>query len=241
MRRRAFTYGLLSLGLCLVVSQSVARADFVTNPQILSIPTTQTDWGPSTPSGKNPFVIQQFNPATYSTPTQTAVLTAVEVRLDYEFDNTIMITLANLSSSATESANGSMKLLLPNQMNLLPTQTFSNSHSLPGPQNMLTQTWSDKFPGSTMSPVGGFTDPTLLSQFKGTSTISLPVVAAAVSSFSGNNATGSSVTSASASINLFYHYVLLPIPEPSSLALLGMGGLALLWRFRGRVFRKLPV
>jgi hypothetical protein len=227
--------------MCLVASQSLARADFVTNPQILSIPLTQTDWGLSTPVVKNADVVQQFNPATYSMPGQTAVLTAVEVRLDYEFDNTITITLANLSSSATESASGSIKLLLPNQTNLLPTQTFSNSHSLPGPQNMLMQTWSDKFTGSIMSPVGGFTDPTLLSQFKGTSRISPPVDAMAVSSFTGNDATGSSTDTASASISFFYHYILLPIPEPSSLALLGMGGLALLWRFRGRVFSRLPV
>jgi hypothetical protein len=55
-----------------------------------------------------------------------------------------------------------------------------------------------------------------------------------VSSFIGNNATGSSVTSASATITLFYHYILIAIPEPSSLALAGIGGIVLLLHCRRR-------
>jgi hypothetical protein len=231
MQWRALVLGILGVGLAQLAVPTAARADFLTNPQVLTIPLTPTDWGPTTTvlTGLDPFVLKQFNPATYSSGGKTAVLLGVEVKMSYEFDNTLSMKFDNMST-ITVKATGNMQVDRPNGSTLLPTPNpaFTNFQSMTAnPATVLGKTVTfptQVYTGSVSSPTGGFTDSTSLTQFKGTGTISLPVVATATSTFttSSGNGFGASVTDAKAVITVVYRYAL--VPEPSSLALAGLGG-----------------
>lgn len=226
MRNTRSILSIFVAGLVIPALTGVARADF-TPTQTASIPLTQTNWDSTTPSvaGVDPLTFQQFNAAQYSQNGLTAVLTSVQLTLNYTFDNTLTMRFDNVST-ITVTASGTMGLTLPGGTNLLPTTpTFTHSETL-------SATPSDVFskyvtlpltPPATGTVNGTYTDSATLSQFTGTGTISLPAFANATSSFtsSSGNGYGSSVTYASATVGIVYFYTL--APEPSSFVLMGLG------------------
>jgi hypothetical protein len=121
--------------------------------------------------------------------------------------------------------------------------TFTNSQTLVATPADVFQKFvtlpTQSFSGTHSSPAGGYTDPTTLARFNGSGTIQLPVFATAKSAFStsSGNGFGSSYTAALATISVFYHYTLVPVPEPSSMALMGIGGMGLILACRHRLRR----
>lgn len=247
MRHRAVFNGLLSVGLAFFALAPIARADFVTAAQTGTIPLTLTDWSPTTTSlaGKNPFQIQQFNAAAYQAAApagKTVQLTGVGISLTYQFQNTISMRFDNVST-ITVNASGEMHLGLAGTgiTDLVGKPTFASSASK-------TSTGTDVFPKFLTLPTTvvnhtsnmGYTaaNPTVLAAFTGTGIASLPVVATATSSFStsSGNGKGTSDTSALASISVVYFYQY--VPEPSSMALTGLGGIGLVLAYRKRGNRK---
>jgi hypothetical protein len=242
MRRRAFFLGLAFVAIAQAVTAPAVRADFTTNPRVFSIPLTPTNWGSDTRSlvGLDPIVMDKFNPAAFSVGGKTAVLEGVNVRIDYEFDNTLSMHFFNMSTisvTATETLN----IQDTHGAAFLTSKTFVNTETLTAnPSTVLggTVTFPTRtFTGTMSSSAGGFTGG-LLQQFLGTGTTRLPVVAQASSTFStsSGNGFGSSVTEAKASITISYRYAL--VPEPSSVVLLGMGSLGLLGVCSQRFRRK---
>jgi hypothetical protein len=93
----------------------------------------------------------------------------------------------------------------------------------------------------TQSQTFHLTGPDALALFTGTNTLALPVTASAFSTFSSSsgNGQGSVSTMGSADVTVSYNYhdtipVGQIVPEPTSLALWGLGGLTLAVRYRHR-------
>ncbi|MFO0954380.1 MAG: choice-of-anchor E domain-containing protein [Isosphaeraceae bacterium] len=243
MPKRNECIGLLCMASLLLVGGSPARAEFTVTVKSAAIPTTQTDWGPtsSSLSGLNPLQLTQFDASKYAVGGQTAVLKSVDVKLDYQFDNRLALTFVNLST-ITVTATGSINLFLPDgTTKLVPTATFANTGSLRvDPAGMLMKTVylpnPPAFTSYTGSQTQTYTDAATLAMFTGKSTIGLPAVASATSKFTtdSGNGFGSSLTFASVVASLVYHYDL--VPEPSSIVLTGLGvsGLLGFFRFRSR-------
>ena len=247
MRHRAVLNRLLLAGFFLAALAPSTRADFMTAAQTESIPLTLTDWSPTTASlaGKNPFVIQQFNAATYQPMApagKTVLFTGVAVSLTYQFQNTISMRFDNVST-ITVNASGEMHLGLNGLpiTDLVGKPTFATSATQ-------TSTAGNTFPKNVTVPTKvvnglssmGYTaaNGAVFTAFAGSGSVSLPVVATATSSFttSSGNGKGTSDTSALASISVVYFYQF--VPEPSSMALTGLGGVGLVLAFRKRVSRK---
>jgi hypothetical protein len=229
MHPRAVILRMAVLGVAQLVAAPAVLADFTTNPQVFSIPFTPTNWGSGTSSltGLDPLDVQKFNAAALSVGGKTAVLEGVNVRVDYEFDNTLSMQFFNVSKIGVV-ATGSLSIAGPKGVAFLASQPFTDEQTLtaqstgtfPRVVTFPTQTYA----GSMSTPNGGLTAQGTLQQFSGTDTISLPVVASASSTFStsSGNGYGSSVTDAKATITISYRYALL-VPEPSSLVLAGAG------------------
>lgn len=201
-----------------------------TTPQTRTVPMTQTNWGPGTPPSLLAPEFDKFDPA-------LGTLLSVQVALGYDFTHDISLTFTS-PSTLTESTKDSQVVVNdPNGRLLLSgvpapvTQSrfdfdgpFPNTVTIP----TITQNGSSG-PLSLTSPA----DLALFTAAPGDAKISLPVLAQSNSEFfsSTGNGSGRITTSAGATVTLSYNYV--PIPEPSTLAVVGLGGAVLMaWRRR---------
>lgn len=222
----------ICLALLSIFCKPEAKADFQIDAKFVggsTIPLTKTNWDQHTESlaGSNPFQVVQFNPTAYgitAPPGQVAVLTAVAFELHYTFKNTITMTFQNVST-ITVNASGEMHLALGSNPDIVGHPVFLNSATV-------TSNKGDTFPETIVSGPKivdrissyGYRDPTVVSQFDGTGTVSMPVIAKATSDFTSTsgNGSGTSDTLAGASLRVLYWYTFV-VPEPSSMALVGIG------------------
>jgi len=244
MGNRAVIFGLLSMGLALLSAGPSARADFqvFTVTYTGSIPDTQTDWNPNTPSllGKNPFQLQQFDSSKFTDAAgDKGTLIGIGFNIHSTFTNTITMRF-DTPSTIVVHAEGQMHLVGPNGQDLVTSPGFATSTSLTTtPADMFQKSVSFAPHTFTKDSGLGYTDVATLNTYTGRGTVALPVTALVTSGFTSTsgNGNGTSVTSASALITVIYYYSL-PVPEPSSLVLTGLGGLGLVAVSRGRFRRK---
>jgi hypothetical protein len=235
----------------LFLGESSAVAD-VTPYQIHGIVPTIPNWGPTTPSllGQNPLVFDKFDPSLGQLQSvNLTVMYTTQEAVNMNFTTAATITLR---SSSAETPNQGTQILVngpdPN-LNLLtasvPVFTYTKTYG--GPGQTLPQSFSsnpntfqpgspffltpDGQPGNINSTFNDnrnltLTDPGQLALFTGTGTVGLPVFAKGGTFFSttSGNGSGSIVTYASVAVALSYTYV---VPEPSSMALLGLGGVGI--------------
>jgi hypothetical protein len=223
--RRCAAIALAALALATLVMVSPTRAASMTTSQTLSIPTTQTNWGPGSSSTPGPLEFSKFDPA-------LGALSSVQISLAYTFNHNISLTFDS-PSTLTETTIGSQIVVngpggglylkaTPNPV----TETQTNSAG-PYPSTVT-------IPSVTESKSTGpltLTSPADLALYTAQTAgakIGLPVLAQSNSEFTSStgNGQGQINTSAAAEVTVSYTYT--PVPEPSTLALLGLGGAALL-------------
>jgi len=256
IRTRAF--GVFCFALILVAGERGAPAA-VTPLQTDSIPvTTQTDWGPTTPSlqGQNPMVFNKFDPS-------LGTLQGVDITMTYSASEVASMTFTtpstiSLRTSQPGSPNVGTRIFINGPADTpgsnllsasLPVLTYTKTYGTQAGQT-LPQTFSTSNPAgsqfyltpdgqTTNAPQTGtvtvhITDPAQLALFTGPGTIGLPAHANAGSTFVTNtgNGSGTVMTFAGVTANLQYSYA--AVPEPSSMALLGLGGGGLLLAGRSR-------
>jgi hypothetical protein len=248
MRLSARLRGILLAGVAVALLAPTAGAGltFFTQTQTPPpIPLTLTNWDDSTASlaGKNPFQIQQFDPAAHAgqapIPGQVAVLYAVAFELGFSFQNSLSAQFFN-ATTITVSANGTMHLNSSVMNDIVGPPTFANSGSVtssgPGtvPIGSKTTSGNSKFAWfiTDAGVAPSMTNDALVNSFVGNGITKLPAIATASSTFISENGNGRgiSTTLAQASLTVIYYYTF--VPEPSSVVLTGLGGTALALAYR---------
>jgi hypothetical protein len=255
MRVRASGFGLFCLAILFLGESSTFAAvnEIVTTPlQTRTIQPTTPNWGPTTPSlqGQNPMVFDKFDPS-------LGQLQSVNVSVTFTVTNLVsmnFVTPATITlRTGTNGQGTSIGLDEPDGRALLrdsaPIFTYTRASS--GPATFSNDTTKvavgsrffltpDGESGNLASAFVGnkqvtVSDPSQLALFTGTGTFGLPVTANArnqITTTSGNGG-GSIITFVGMQVSLSYNYV---VPEPSSAALLGLGGGGIL--LAGRLRRR---
>jgi len=225
---------------------------------VLPVRPLQTDWMSGTVSAdsktliNDPFKVAQFDAAKYADPVnhpgQTAQLYEVVVSLSYQFQNQVQMAFVNPSTS-TVTAQGVMHLNAINGTtgqtlnDIVNTPTFFTQKTLTYPTDTSNKNYlqplSEALTVKSISAIGYF-DSSTLNMFSGKGAVSMPVIATAQSSYlnSAGNGAGGSITTAYAALSVTYYYTFAPVPEPSSLALTGLGALGLCVTTRVKSRRK---
>lgn len=229
---------LASLGLAVILSCGLdaSAAPMTTAPETVTVPPTQTDWGPTTTSlaGVNPLSFTKFDPT-------LGTLDAVNLSLSYAYQQKITMTFTGASTiTVTNDMNG-ISLALPNQTPVLsgPVPDYSATQAYAGPTFPYTLTLpTHTMPGALPSVT--LTSPAELALFTQSAPsdtlIKLPVSAQARSSFTStsSNGAGDSQVQAGVVVSLSYTYEPKPVPEPSTFAAFGLGVVGYLLARRNR-------
>jgi hypothetical protein len=223
--RRCAAIVLAALVFATLVMVSPTRAATMTTSQTLGIPMTQTNWGPGSPSTLGPLEFSKFDPT-------LGTLNSVQISMAYTFSHDISLTFDS-PSTLTETTIGSQIVVNGPGGGLYLTATpdpVSNTQtnsSGPYPSTVTIPTTTEN---KTTGPLT-LTSPADLALYTAQTAgekIGLPVLAQSNSEFTSStgNGRGQINTSAAAEVTVSYTYT--PVPEPSTLALLGLGGAALL-------------
>jgi len=242
----------LLLFLCLFLAQLGGRPSYalVTPTQTSTINPAYAVWGPNTQFQGGPLVFDKFDSSLGTLASVNLEVTySFRNQVSMTFTNpagaqTISLTTALAKSPNTgptitlgSPTNGPLSTLLTVSAPVVSytktyggngvtqAQTFSNNTNQYSPDSPYFLT-PDGMPDNKTSTFTGtrtitLTDPSLIALFTGSGTFVLPAQASFGSTLreAGNNDYGSLITYAGMSINLTYTYV----PEPSSVALLGLG------------------
>lgn len=218
---RLITRGLAALAFCVLTAASQAA---VTPTQTLSIPLNDTNWSAGhVQAGSNPLSFMKFDPA-------LGTLKAVNLTLDYTFMHDISMTYDTPATIHVNVTGKSISVAAPDKSSLVSENPIDTdvSKSLTSGNFPVVVTLPTKNQSGTTGPIS-LTSAADLKLFLGSSAhdaILLPVVAGAHSDngVDSGNGTATSRVQAGASVHLSYKYD--PVPEPSTLAILGLGGLA---------------
>jgi hypothetical protein len=235
----------LGLALAALAPGAAARAGLIT--ESATLPLTNTDFSLSNKLTGNPLVFQKFN-----TQNGTLTLDSVTITLNASIQNKFSMSFTNASTITDMAYQGNPAQTAPKITIYQPDGTTAllsvtetdlskilQSHTGTAGQTFNTSTSSLGTQTLTFTK----SQPAGLALFTGSGNVSLPVSAAAFSSFisSSGNGYGSVGTSGTASVTVTYNYsVSAPqtVPEPASMALWCLGGLALTLRHRFRARRR---
>jgi PEP-CTERM motif len=206
------------------------------SPQVTaSIPITPTDWSPGNPGTvANPVSIPQFDPS-------LGKLLSVNFALNYSLQNNFSMTFTSPSTITVGATNTSITVDRPNDTSIiagLPADLTKTDTVTSGTPTTVTFPTVDRTGSATPLSLTDPADLALFTAAKAGGTIALPVFASAHSVFSSTtgNGTGMVNTSAGAELIVTYSYapVVAQLPEPSTVAILGIGMAAALFVRRKR-------